>query len=302
MLPLVSHGANLFNLCPFPDSPALYVQNLFPIGPAVWPHFPGFWIVDPLKPPKTPPWGIVWRIVLAYVHSQMNPQTCSEFGANRSISLAAFPDLSLWPPKTPRTAPCTIEGRIVFSYVHSQTNPQIWTKSWCQSVEPFDSFPRHLNSWPPKTPKMPPGILRGELYLLFSLCPFPDESADVYQIWCQSVQLFDSFPRLLNLWPPKTPWGIEGRIIFSLCRFPDESADLYQIWWQSVQPFDSFPKHLNLWPPYPPPPPPMPPGVLRGDLYLACVYSQMNLQTSTKVGANRSSRLTASQDFWMFDP
>ena len=152
MLPLVSHGANLFNLCPLPNSSALYVQNWFPIGPAIWPPFPVFWIVDPIKPPKTPPWGIVGRIV-------------------------------------------------------------------------------------------------------FSLCPFPDESTEVYQIWCQSVQPFDSFPRLFNLWPP-----------------------------------------------YPPPPPDMPPGVLRGDLYLAYAHSQMNPQTRTKVGANRSSRLTAYPDLWMFNP
>ena len=49
-------------------------------------------------------------------------------------------------------------------------------------------------------------------------------------------------------------------------------------------------------------PPDMPPGVLRGDLYLAYAHSQMNPQTWTKVDANRSSRLTASPDFLMFDP
>ena len=42
----------------------------------------------------------------------------------------------------------------------------------------------------------------------------------------------------------------------------------------------------------------MPPGVLRGNLYLAYVHSQMNPQTWTKVGANR----TATQDFWIVDP
>ena len=123
-----------------------YMQNLFPIGPAFWPHFPVFWIVDPIKPSKMSPWGIV--------------------------------------------------GRIVFSY-----------------------------------------------------CPFPDESTDVYQIWCQSVQPFDCFPRLLNLWPPNPP----------------------------------------------------PANAPWGDLYLYA-HSQMNPPTWTKVGANRSSHLTASPDFWMFDP
>ena len=92
--------------------------------------------------------------------------------------------------------------------------------------------------------------------------------------------------------PPKTPRGIEGRIVFSLCPFPDESADLYQIWCQSVQPFDSFPILLNVCSL-----PPMPPGYW-GVFF---VHSQMNPQKWTKVGANRSSRLTASQDFWICD-
>ena len=167
---------------------------------------------------------------------------------------------------------------------------------WCQSVQPFDSFLRLLNVWPPTPPPpMPPVVLRGDVWLAY----VPDESADVNQSWCQSVQPFDSFPRLLNVWPPKTrncplvsrraiylayihsqmnlpnlvpigpavwqlqhtfefvtpktphnaPWDIEGRIAFSLCPFPDECTDLYLIWCQSVPPFDSFPKRLNLWPP-----------------------------------------------------
>ena len=96
-------------------------------------------------------------------------------------------------------------------------------------------------------------------------------------------QLFDRFPRLLNVWLPRTPWGIEGRIVFSLCPFPDESADVYQIRCQPVQPFDSFPRFCD------PLLPPNAPWVLRGDLYLAYVHSQMNPQTWTKVGANRTA-------------
>ena len=42
----------------------------------------------------------------------------------------------------------------------------------------------------------------------------------------------------------------------------------------------------------------MPPGLFRGDLYLAYVHSQVNPQTWTKGGAN----LTASQEFWICDP
>ena len=45
--------------------------------------------------------------------------------------------------------------------------------------------------------------------IVFSRCPFPDESADVYQMWCQSVQLFGILSRLLG--QPVQPFG----------RFPD---------------------------------------------------------------------------------
>ena len=203
MLPLVSHGANLSNLCPFPDSSALYVQNWFPIRPAVWPQFPSL--------------------------------------------------LNCWSHKSTHNAALGYRGANCLSR-----------------------------------------------------CPFPDESTDVYHIWCQSVQPFDSFPSRMNVWHPNppppsrhAPLGIEGWLVLSLCPFPDESADVNQRWCQSVQPFDSFP---NFWM-CDPLTPDMPPGVLRGDLYLAYAHSQMNPQTWTKVGANRSSCLTASPDFcWMFDP
>ena len=42
----------------------LHVHNN-PIGPAVWPHFQEFWIVDPIKPPKMSPRRIVGRIVFS---------------------------------------------------------------------------------------------------------------------------------------------------------------------------------------------------------------------------------------------
>ena len=170
-------------------------------------NFPVFWIVDPIKPPTMPPWG--YR------------------GAN-CLSLCPFPD----------------ESTDVYQI-------------WCQSVQPFDSFPSLLNVWtpnPPPPPRHAPWGIEG--WLAFSLCPFPDESADVNQSWCQSVQPFDSFPWLLNVWPPKTPqvppcvW--HGNL-FGVYPFPDESAQVYQIWCQSDQPFDIFPWLLILWPPNPPP-------------------------------------------------
>ena len=114
---------------------------------------------------------------------------------------------------------------------------------WCQSFEPFDSFPRLLNVWPPKHPQMPTCVSWGNL---FGVYPFPDEYAHVYQILWQSVQPFHIFPWLLNLWPPA---NVEGQIVFSLCPFPDESADMYEIWCKSVKPFDSLPRLFDLWPP-----------------------------------------------------
>ena len=68
----------------------------------------------------------------------------------------------------------------------------------------------------------------------------PDESADMNQSWRQSVQPFDSFPILLNCWPPKTPPCVSRGNLFGVYPFPDESANVCQIWCQSVQPFGSF--------------------------------------------------------------
>ena len=82
---------------------------------------------------------------------------------------------------------------------------------------------------------------RGDI--VFSLCPFSDESADVYQIWCQSVQPFDSLP---DFWicdplkPPEMPPSVLRLNLFGMYPFPDESAHVCQIWCQSVQPFGSF--------------------------------------------------------------
>ena len=294
----------------------------------------------PLTPPPNAPCGLKGRIVFSNVLSQTNPHTCTKFGANRSSRLTASPDIWICDPLNPPRCPRGIVRRLVFSLCPFPDESADVNQSWCQSVQPFDSFFRLLNVWPPcvsngnflayihsqmnlnmcakfganrssrltastdfwicdPLKKNAPWGIEG--LIAFGLCLFPDESADVYQIWCESVRLFDSFPRLLNLWHPKPPWGTEWRIVFSLCPFPDESADLYQIWCQSVQPFDSFPKHLNLWPPNPPPP--NAPGVLWDELYLAYyVHSQTNPPTCTKFGANRCSRLTASPVFWICDP
>ncbi len=186
-----------------------------------------------------PPWGIVGRIVLAYVHSQMNPQRCTKFGANRSSLLTASQDFWICDP-TPRHAPWGIEGPLVFS-----------------------------------------------------LYPFPDASADVNQSWCQSVQPFHSFPWPLIVWPPKTPPSAPLVSLGAICLAYIHSQMNLQIWCQSDQPFESSPDFLICDPLITTASPPM----SRGELYLAYVQSQTNPQTCTKFGANRSSRLTASQTF-----
>ena len=147
-------------------------------------------------------------------------------------------------------------GPICSTCVHSQIHLHYMSTIYSQSIQPFDHI-SHI--W---------GI---EGRLGFSQCPFPDESADVNQSWCQSVQPFDSFLRLLNVWllqPPSAPPPCVSRgNLFGVYPFPDGSADVCQIWGQS---FDSSPRLLNLWHPNPPPPE-----------WLAQKHAKNNIYTST---------------------
>ena len=178
MLPLLSHGANLFNLCPLPDSSALYVQNWFP---AVWPNFPVFWIVDPIKPPKMLPCGIVGQNVFSLCPFPDESTEVYQIWCKWVHPFDSFPRLlNLWPlPPPPRHAPWGIEGRLVFSLCPFPDESADVDQSWCQSIQPFDSFPRPLIVWPPKTPKYPPCVSRGNL---FGVYLFPDESTNVVPI------------------------------------------------------------------------------------------------------------------------
>ena len=72
-----------------------------------------FWICDPLNPRENPPGLLTADLYLAYVHSQMNPQTSTKVGANRSSRMTASQDLNCWPPKTPK-CPLCIEGQFVW--------------------------------------------------------------------------------------------------------------------------------------------------------------------------------------------
>ena len=173
---------------------------------------------------------------------------------------------------------------------------------WSRSVQRFGIFPTFLNLWPPNPlPNAPWGL---EPVNLFSLCPFPDESAYRCRIWSRSVQRFGIFTRtFLNLRPlnplPNAPWGLEPVNLFSLCPFPDESAYVCRIWSRSVQLFGIFPTFLNLWPPNPLQ---MPLDVSRGYLLLTYIHSEMNLHTYAKFGPDRSSGLESFLDLWFVLP
>ena len=171
---------------------------------------------------------------------------------------------------------CCIEGRIVFSYVHSQTNPQTCTKFGANRLSRLTASPDIWICDPLTPPNTHWGIVGR---LVFSLCPFPDESEDVNQSWCQSVQPFDSFSRLLNVWHPKPPkchllsrraiclayihsqMNLHMCVKYGLDRCSRLTASQYFSICDTLTP-----------------PPEMPPGALRGDLYLAYIYSQMNTQ------------------------
>ena len=112
-------------------------------------------------------------------------------------------------------------------------------------------------------------------------------------------QLLETFWMFDTLKPPKCPHFVSKDNLFGVYPFPDEAAHICQIWCQSVQPFDSFNILMNLRPSKTHK---MPPGILRGELYLAYVHSQTNPQTCTKFGANQSRCLTASPYFWIGDP
>ena len=78
--------------------------------------------------------------------------------------------------------------------------------------------------------------------IVFSLCPFPVEYTEVYQIVWQLVHPFGSYSRFYFLTTETTqnaPWGIEGLIVFSLCPFPVEYADVYQMLCHLVHPIGS---------------------------------------------------------------
>ena len=174
------------------------VPNLVPIGPTVSQLPNTFEFVTP-PPPRHAP-GVLRGNLYLYVHSQMNPPTWTKVGANRSSRLTAS-------PKTPQV-PLVSLGAICLAYIHSQMNLHMCTKFGAIRISRLTSSP---DFWICDPLTLPSPNVEGRI--VFSLCPFPDESANVYQIWCQSVQPFDILP---DFWicdplkPPEMPlvsWG-----------------------------------------------------------------------------------------------
>ena len=231
------------------------VPNLVPISPVVWQLPQTF---EYVTPPKTP-WGIEGRIVFSIRPFPDESADLYHIWCQSVQPFDSFPKhLNLWPPKKNRNAPGVLWDELYLAYVHSQRNPPTCTTFGANQCSRLTASADFLIcdpiTPPPPPPKCPQGYW-GQLW--FSLCPFPDESADVNQSGCQSVQPFDSFPILLNVWPlnnPRAPLRVSRGNLFGVYPFSDGYADVCQIWCQYVQPFDSFLRLLKLWHPNPPPP------------------------------------------------
>ena len=115
------------------------VPNSVPTGAAVWqlPHTLELVTHYP-PPPPMPPGVLTGDLYLAYVHSQMNPQTWTKVGANRTASQYFWTVDSLKPPMCP---PCVWRGNLFGVYPFPYEFAHV-SQIWCQSAQPFGSFSR----------------------------------------------------------------------------------------------------------------------------------------------------------------
>ena len=128
------------------------------------------------------------------VYSQTNPPTCTKFGASRWIRLTASPDffnLLLPAPPPPPICPLRYWGA---TWILLMSIPR-WIRRREPKLVPIGpavwQLRKTFECLTPTPPQVPPFVTRGNL---FGVYPFTDGYADVCQIWCQSVQPFDSFP------------------------------------------------------------------------------------------------------------
>ena len=168
------------------------------------PSLLNWWPPNPWKCP----WGIEGRNVFSLCPFPDEFADVYQVMCQSVQQLDCFPRLlNIWPPKTTRRRKCppgVLGSELYLAYVHSQTNSHTWTKFGANRSSRLSDCPDFwmCDSLTPPPPKWPLGYCGR---ILFSLCLFPDESADGYQMWCQSVQPFDSLPSILNVWPPN-PW------------------------------------------------------------------------------------------------
>ena len=220
----------------------------------------------------------------------MNPQTWTKVGANRFSRLTASPDFWMIDPLKP---PSVSKGISTPRRIRRRQpnvvpiGPAVW-----QLPQTFE----FVTPYPP--PNAPLGYW-GDMDLAYvhsQMNPFPCEFVHVQNlvpIGPAVSQILKTFECLTpNPPPPSTPLCLEGQFVWRIsiprwiCRCVPNLVPIGPAVWQ-------LPRLLNLWHPTP-----HAPGVLRGDLYLSYVHSQMNPQAWTKVGANR----TASPHFWIVDP
>ena len=96
-----------------------------------------FWSCDTLNPPpEMPPVVLTGDLYLAYVHSQMNPQTWTKADANRTASNTFELLIPLKPRKCP---PLCLEGQFVYPFPYEFAHV---CQIWCQSAQPFGSISR----------------------------------------------------------------------------------------------------------------------------------------------------------------
>ena len=138
---------------------------------------------------------------------------------------------------------------------------------------------------------MPPVVLRGELYLAMSI---PRRIRRHVPNSVAIGRAVRQLPQTFEFVTPKTPGVLRSELYLA---YVHSQTNLPTCTKFGANRYSRLTASSDFWicDPYPPPPE-MPPGVLRGDLYLAYVHSQINPHTWTKVGANRSSRLTASPE------
>ena len=174
-------------------------------------------------------------------------------------------------------------------------NPQTCTKFGANRSSRLTASQDFWICDPLTPPAMPPGVLRGELYLFSQMNPptWTKVGANRSSRLTASRDFCWMFDPLK---PPKCPLVSLGAICLA---YIHSQMNLHMCTKFGANRISRLTSSHDFWicDPLTPPPP-----MSRGEFYLAYAHSQTNPQTSTKCGANRSSRSTASQTFGFVTP